>query len=96
MVIDFCDGSGSTAEAALRLSCLYIGVDKDPLSEEVVLKRIQAVEEEVQIPSQLKAKWANQMKWSMFSRESSSLGVAEVDDGQDGIYLLVFIKILYL
>ena len=96
MVIDLCQGAGSTAEAALRLSCLYIGVDKDPLAEEVVRERIEAVGDDVQVPSQLKTKWANQLKWSIFSKESSKLSVAEVEDGQDGIYLLVFINIIYL
>ena len=84
MVLDLCQGSGATAEAALSLSSMYIGVDKDPLSEAVVQARIDKFESDPQPPSQLKAKWASQMKWSMFSRESAPLSV-EIDDGDDGM-----------
>jgi len=85
VVIDLCQGSGATAEAALSLSCMYIGVDKDPLSEVVVQARIEKLENDPQPPSQLKSKWASQMKWSMFSRETSPLSV-EIDDGDDGMF----------
>lgn len=86
MVIDLTQGSGATAEAALRLSCMYIGVDKDPLAEQVVQARLDKVFEDPQPIPLLKAKWASQMKWSMFSRESSPLSV-EVEDGDDGIFI---------
>lgn len=83
VVIDFTQGAGATGEAALGLSCLYIGVDQDPLAEIVVQRRLDAFESDATPPSWHRAKWANQMKWSMFTRENCSLG--EIEDGQDGI-----------
>ena len=96
VVIDLTQGAGSTAEAALSLSCMYVGVDMDPLAEQVVQRRIEHLEEHVLPPSILKAKWANQMKWSIFSRENSLSTIAEIEDGQDGIYLLILITIILL
>ena len=90
VVIDFTQGAGATAEAAIRLSCMYIGVDKDPIAEQVVRRRLQEVQEGMVPLSIQKAKWAQQMKWSIFSRESHPVGIAEIEDGQDGTYTFFY------
>jgi site-specific DNA-methyltransferase (adenine-specific) len=42
-VLDFCIGSGSTAEAAVKSQRNYIGIEKEPAYVEIALKRLEKV-----------------------------------------------------
>ena len=86
LVIDFFQGSGTTAEVAYRLGCLYIGVDEDPLAKDVATARVDKLK-----PAPLdfyKTKWKNALRWQIFVKDQTSV-VVEVDDEAVGMCLYI-------
>ena len=96
IVVDCCQGAGSTGEAALKLGCMYIGNDIDPEMVEVCDHRFKEFSKwQEKPPSFHVGEWRKKVNWGIFASQIQvEDDIVEVEEEEEGTFFKLFTFIL--